>query len=161
MEKKAKTDTLEKLPVSVKKGLIKFLKEIPVEEFSEEWRAVQVAIAMITAPGSFKDRVHVFLSSHDGGSEEGYYDHHRMTVRIWPDKLQMCRTHKIWSSWNGTQLDETFRYTFPGGKHGVYEFEDLLSDTAGLFSGRYCIEDLSMGQRSGSSANFSITTNAK
>ena len=154
-------DLIDKLPDTVKKGIVKFLEEIPVEKYSEEWRSVQAAITMIIAPNSFKEKAHVFLTSHDSAREEGYYDIHEMSIRIWPHKVQLSRFHEIWSSWNGTELHELYRYTFPGGKHSVYEFENLLSNTAGLFSEKYCLDDSSMAQHASSSANYKIKTNIK
>lgn len=50
-------DKLDKLPELVKKGILKFLEEIPVEKYSDQWRAIQAAITMIVAPNSFKDKV--------------------------------------------------------------------------------------------------------
>lgn len=150
-----------KLPETVKNRLIRFLNEIPVEEYSEEWRAVQVAITMILAPDTFKDQVHVFFSSHDCAREEGYYNNHEMSIRIWPHKLQMRRYHEIWSSWNGTELHDLYRYTFPGGKHSVSEFEELISYTGGLFYAEYSSHDRDGAQHSCIYSNFKIETNVK
>ena len=154
-------DKLDKLPEQVKKGLIKFLEEIPVEKYSEQWRAIQAAITMIVAPNSFKDKVHVYLHSHEGGREEGAFDSHKMSIRIWPHKLQMSRDNQQWTSWSGYTTNEHYKYTFPVGKHSIEEFEELLSYTGGLFYSNYSDWDLSGGQRSGIYANFSIETNIK
>ena len=104
-------DKLDKLPEQVKKGLIKFLEEIPVEKYSEQWRAIQAAITMIVAPNSFKDKVHVFLESHVGAHEEGAFNRHTMSIRIWPHKLQMSRDNQEWTSWSGYEVNEHFKYT--------------------------------------------------
>lgn len=154
-------EKLDKLPEKVKKELIKFLSEIPVEEYSEQWRAIQVAKTMIMAPNSFKDKVHVYLRSHEGGREEGAFDSHTMSIRIWPHKLQMSRDNQEWRSWCGYQKNEHYKYTFPGGKHSISEFEELISGTGGLFSANYSEWDHSGGQSSGFYANFSIETNVK
>ena len=154
-------DKLDKLPEAVKKGLLKFLKEIPVEEYSEQWRGIQVAITMIMAPDSFKDRVHVFLNSHEGASEEGAFDNHSMSIRIWPHKLQVSRDKRQWTSWEGLKTNEHYKYTFPGGKHSVQEFDELISHTGGLFCSNYSSVNREMAQHSCFHANFTIETNVK
>lgn len=154
-------DKLDKLPEPVKKGLIKFLEEIPVEKYSEQWRAIQIAITMITAPYSFKDKVHVYLRSHEGGREEGAFDSHTMSIRIWPHKLQMSRDNQEWTSWSGYRTNEHYKYTFPGGKHSISEFEDLISGTGSLFTDNYSEWDCDGAQRSGFYGNYSIETNVK
>ena len=154
-------DKIDKLPEKVKKGLIKFLIEIEVEDGSEQWRAIQVAIAMILAPNSFKDNVHVFLSSHEGAHEEGAFDNHTMSIRIWPHKLQMMRSNRQWRSWEGLITNDLYRYTFPGGKHSVQEFENLLSYTGGLFCGNYSSRESDGAQSWGFYGNYTIETNIK
>ena len=154
-------DKLDKLPEQVKKGLIKFLEEIPVEKYSEQWRAIQAAITMIVAPNSFKDKVHVFLESHVGAHEEGAFNRHTMSIRIWPHKLQMSRDNQEWTSWSGYEVNEHFKYTFPDGKHPVSEFEELISGTSELFYSNYSEECKEMAQSSGIYANFQIKTNVK
>ncbi|MBQ6953189.1 MAG: hypothetical protein IJP81_04700 [Bacteroidales bacterium] len=154
-------DKLDKLPELVKKGILKFLEEIPVEKYSDQWRAIQAAITMIVAPNSFKDKVHVYLRSHEGGREEGAYNSHTMSIKIWPHKLQMSRDNQEWTSWSGYTTNEHYRYTFPGGKHSVSEFEELLSNTGGLFYSNYSDWNHDGGQSSGIYANFTIETNAK
>lgn len=154
-------DKLDKLPEPVKKGLIKFLEEIPVVKYSEQWRAIQVAITMIMAPNSFKDKVHVYLSSHEGGREEGAFDRHTMSIRIWPHKLQMSRDNQEWTSWGGYRVNEHYKYTFPNGKHPISEFEELLSYTGGLFYSSYSDWNHDGGQSSGIYANFHVETNVK
>lgn len=158
MEKQKK---LDKLPDTVKKGLIKFLDSIPVEEYSEQWRAILIAKNMILAPNSFKDKVHVYLQSHEGGREEGAYDIHKMSIRIWPHKLQMSRDNQEWTSWSGYKTNVHYKYTFPGGKHSVDEFEELISSTGGLFHGTYSEWNHEGGQSSSFYANYTIETNAK
>lgn len=154
-------DKLDKLPETVKTRLIDFLSGIPVEKYSEQWRAVQVAITMITAPNSFKDKVHVFLRSREGGHEEGAYDSHTMSIRIWPHKLQMSRDNQEWTSWGGYRINDHYKYTFPGGKHSVQEFENLMSGYGGLFYSNYSVENKEFGQSSGFYSNFQISTNVK
>ena len=154
-------DKLDKLPETVKKSLIKFLNEIPVEQYSEQWRAIQVAIAMIMAPNSFKDKVHVFLRAHEGAHEEGAFDSHTMSIRIWPHKLQMSRDNQQWTSWSGYTTNEHYKYTFPGGKHSVSEFEELISYTGGLFYAEYSSHDRDGAQHSCIYSNFKIETNVK
>lgn len=154
-------DKIDKLPERVKTGLIKFLKEIPVEEYSEQWRAIQVAITMIMAPNSFKEKVHVYLESHEGAREEGAFNSHTMSIKIWPHKLQMSRHLQEWTSWSGYNANEHYYYTFPNGKHSVDEFEELISHTGGLFYSNYSDWDHSGGQSSGIYANFKVETNVK
>ena len=154
-------DKLDNLPEAVKKGLIKFLDEIPVEDYSEQWRAIQVAKTMILAPNSFKDKVHVFLRSEEAAHEEGAFNRHTMSIRIWPHKLQISRDNQQWTSWSGYTTNEHYKYTFPGGKHSLDEFEELLSYIGGLFYSNYSDWDRSGGQSSGIYANFTITTNVK
>ena len=91
-------ETIDKMPDVVKKDLIRFLEEIPVEKYSDQWRAIQVAITIIMAPGSFKDKVYVYLESREGAHEEGAFDSHTMSIKIWPHKLQMSRHKKEWTS---------------------------------------------------------------
>lgn len=154
-------DKIDKLPETVKRGLIKFLSEIPVESYSEQWRAIQIAIAMILAPNSFKDKVHVFFSSYEGAHEEGAFDSHTMSIRLWPHKLQMSLDNQEWRSWAGYIRNEHYKYTFPGGKHSVEEFENLLSKTGGLFSASYSSYDSDGAQHSCFSANYKVETNVK
>lgn len=154
-------DKLDKLPEGVKKGLIEFLSDIPVEKYSEQWRAIQVAIAMITTPQSFKQNVHVYLTSHEGGHEEGYFNVQAMSVKIWPHKIQMKRTHREWSSWAGLTQNELHRYIFPSEKYGVWHFNELMSDTSDLFETNYSMDSSDVSGVCYCSANFSIETNAK
>ncbi len=154
-------DKLDKLPECVKEGLIKFLEEIPVEKYSGQWRAIQAAITMIIAPNSFKDNVHVFLHSREGAREEGAFDNHVMSIRIWPHKLQMSRDYQQWTSWSGYTTNEHYKYTFPGGKHSISEFEELISYTGELFSSNYSEWDHDGGQSSGFYVNSEIKTNIK
>ncbi len=152
---------LDKLPVFVRNKLIDFLNGIPVEKYSDEWRAIRVAIAMIMAPGSFKDKVHVYLESHEGAHEEGAFDSHTMSIKIWPHKLQMSRHKREWTSWSGYRTNEHYYYTFPNGKHSVSEFEELISDTGELFYSNYSEENKDGAQSSGYFANYHIETNVK
>ena len=154
-------DKLDKLPEHVKKSLIDFLGDIPVEKYSEEWRGIQAAIAMILAPNSFKDKVHVYLQSRERGSEEGAFYRHSMSIRIWPHKLQMRRDEQDWTSWSGYRTNDHFRYTFPDGKHSLFEFDELINGTSDLF----CANDSDYNndgyQHSCFYTNFTIETNVK
>ena len=153
-------DTLDKLPERVRRGLLEFLDGIPVEKYSDQWQAIQVAVSMVTAPRSFKQNVHVFLYSRESAHEEGYFNDHQMSVRIWPHILQMKRSYREWSSWAGLTENDLFRYTFPGGKHDVNEFEELMSDTGGLFGECYSDDYSDPSGRCYCFENFSIDTNA-
>ena len=154
-------DRIDKLPEMVMKRLISFLKDIPVEEYSEQWRSIQVAITMIIAPNTFSDKAHVYLESSSGAHEEGAFDSHTMSIKIWPHKLQMSRHKREWTFWSGYTANEHYYYTFPNGKHSVYEFENLISDTGELFYASYAEENMEIGQSSVIYANFKIETNVK
>lgn len=154
-------EKIDKMPDAVKKDLIRFLEEIPVEKYSEPWRSIQVAIAMIMAPGSFKEKVHVYLESSEGAHEEGAFDSHTMSIKIWPHKLQMSRHKREWTSWSGYRTNEHYYYTFPNGKHSTSEFEELISGAGGLFYSNYSEENKDGAQSSGYFANYHIETNVK
>ncbi len=88
------------------------------------------------------------------GKSEGVYqrkplDNHTMSIRIWPHKPQMSRDNQECGFWCGYQTNEHYKYTFPGGKHSISEFEELIPGTGGLFSAIYSEWDHSGGQSSG------------
>lgn len=101
---------MKKIPKQVKIRLVDFIMDIPVEKHSEQWNAQQVAIAMITSPASFRKGVHVYLTSEDESREPGYYDIKRMSIKIWPHKIQLRREHKEYLSGSDIDINEIYRY---------------------------------------------------
>ena len=121
-------DTKAVLPESIKHKLVDFLSTIPVEKYSQDWNAIQVAIAMITAPNSFKKGVHVYIHSYEGGREEGAFNKDEVSIKIWPNKIQMRHTCKEWTSWAGYSKNSCHRYIFPSKNYGEYDLNEFLSE---------------------------------
>ena len=150
------------LPDDIKTRLISFLSEIEVDKFSKEWSAIQVAIAMITAPNSFKKGVHVYISTSDGGIEEGSFDKEEMSLKIWPNKIQMRHSHRVWSSWDGYTTNYCDRYIFPSEKYSSYHLDQLLSGLGSISCDNY-VNDQSLECMTLMKTwyNFKIETNVK
>jgi hypothetical protein len=121
------------IPEEVKKEVVTFLAELPVEKFTKEWNAVQIAISIINSPKSFKKGVHVYLTSISKAHEEGCYDDKEMVIKIYPHKLMMRRTHSEYNSAAGIDTNEVYRYITPSDKYSVLDFYDVMSDLSDLF----------------------------
>lgn len=152
---------MKKLPESVKTRLISFLADLPVKKLSKEWQAVQVAISMITTPTSFKKGVHVYLNSYDGAREPGCYNISEMSIKIWPHKIQMRRSHREYSSESGVDISNTLRYIYPNDKYSVSDFNQVMSDMGDLFCGNYSRDESYYDGHYSIAANFRIETNVK
>lgn len=149
------------LPENIKKSLVEFLADMDVEKFSDEWRAVQVAIAMITTPSSFKKGLHVYLKSHDHAREPGCYDLRDMSIKIWPHKIQMRRSHNVYNSDCGIDENYVCRYIFPNDNYNEDDFEEVMSEANDFFGERYCQHDSDMTGHYIVGASYSIETNVK
>ena len=150
------------LPENIKTKLIRFLSEIEVERFSNDWKAIQVAIAMITTPSSFRKGVHVYLHTNGGGVEESAFDKEEVSLKIWPNKIQMRHSHRVWSSWEGYTTNFCDRYIFPSEKYGPYHLDRLLSRLGSIscdtFINDQSLECMTLMR---SWYNFKIETNMK
>ena len=116
------------IPEEVKKELVTFLAELPVEKFTKEWNAVQIAISIINSPKSFKKGVHVYLTSISKAHEEGCYDDKEMVIKIYPHKLMMRRTHSEYNSAAGIDTNEVYGYITPSDKYSAHDFYMIMSD---------------------------------
>lgn len=151
----------DKMPDSVKKELVEFLADIEVEKYSKEWQAIQIAISMIMTPSSFKKGVHVYLDSYDGAREPGCYNISRMSIKIWPHKIQLRRTHSEYVSGSDIDINQTFRYIFPSDKYSESDFKEVMSNTGELFTGNYSQEESDYSGHYSIAANFHVETNVK
>ena len=152
---------MQNLPESVKKELIEFLSEIPVEDYSKDWQAIQLAISMIITPSSFKKGVHVYLNSRYEARESGAYNISDMSIKIWPHKIQIRRKHHEYVSGTDTNINETYRYIYPSERYGEYEFQEVMSDMGGLFCDNSSQYDSDYCGYYSISESFHIETNIK
>lgn len=121
------------MPEEVKNELVAFLTELPVEKFTREWNALQIAISIINSPKSFKKGVHVYLTSISKAHEEGCYDDKDMFIKIYPHKLMMRRTHSEYNSAFGIDRREVYRYIAPSDNYSIHDFYEVMSDLSDLF----------------------------
>lgn len=121
------------VPSEIKKELVTFLTELPVEKFTKEWNALQIAISIINSPKSFKKGVHVYLTSISKAHEEGSFDDKEMFIKIYPHKLMMRRAHFEYNSACSIDRKELYRYIFPSDKYTVQDFYAVMSDLSDLF----------------------------
>lgn len=149
------------MPESIKNELITFLLELPVERFTRKWEALQFAITMLNSPKSFKKGIHVYLTSSYRAHEEGCYDHKEMSIKIYPHKIMMRRTHSEYNSYAEIDRKEIFRYITPSEKYGVSDFHKVMSDLSDLFTPSYQIDNSDASGVCYVGANFTIETNMK
>ena len=121
------------IPENVKKELVSFLMELPVDKFTKEWNAIQLAISILNSPKSFKKGVHVFLTSISKAHEEGYFDDKEMFIKIYPHKLMMRRIHSEYNSASGIDRKEVYRYIVPNDNYTIRDFYEVMSDLSDLF----------------------------
>ena len=121
------------IPEEVKNELVTFLTELPVEKFTREWNAIQIAISILNSPTSFKKGIHVFLTSISKAHEEGCYDDKEMFIKIYPHKLMMRRIHSEYNSASGIDTNEVYRYISPSDKYNTQDFCAVMSDLSDLF----------------------------
>lgn len=152
---------MQTLPEPIKKELINFLTDLPVEKHSKDWQAIQVAIAMILTPGSFKKGVHVYMDSCDESRDPGCYNISSMSVKIWPHKVQLRRTHKEYVSGTDIDINQTIRYIYPSKKYSHNHFYEVMSDYGQLFSSNYSQCESDPAGSYSILANFHIETNCK
>lgn len=150
---------MEQLPLSIKNSLINFLSDIPVEKFSKDWQAIQIAIAMIMSPESFKKGVHVYMESNDISREPGCYDIRKMFIKIWPHKIHIRRKHSEYNSYSDLDRNVVCRYMFPHEKYHDYNFREVMSDMGELFRGNYSESESDYSGHYSTAANFKIETN--
>lgn len=147
-------------PENVKNRIVSFLKELPIEEQSEDWKAVQCAISILLFPNSFKKNVHVFLQSSYYAREEGCYISKEISIKIYPDKLSLSRKSIDWASWRDKNPQYNYRYIYPNDKYTFEDFNNVMYDLSDLFCSWY-IEDSSNYEHQINRCNFKITSNIK
>lgn len=152
---------MKNLPEQVKKELLEFIMNIPVKKLSSQWNAIQIAISMITSPGSFRKGLHVYLISNDESREPGYYNIKRMSIKIWPHKIQLRREHKEYLSGSDIDINEIYRYIYPNEKYNISDFEELMSDTGDFFCENSYNDDSGYDGHYIVNQNFYIETNAE
>lgn len=148
-------------PQKVKKGLVSFLAELPVAKQSDDWNAIQVAIALILCPSQFKKGTHVFLHSRSNAREEGCYDIREMSIKIYQHKLVVRRTHNECNSLCDIDRNYRVRYEYPSDKYTERQYLEAFSDTNDLFCEAYVLDDTDAQGRCYCNSNFSIETNVK
>lgn len=149
------------LPKEIKNELITFLLELPIEKFTKEWEATQLAISILNSPDSFKKGIHVYLTSRDSAHEEGCYDNKELFIKIYPHKLMMKRTHSEYNSYAGIDRDEVRRYVYPSDKYDSHHFFEVMTDLGDLFSSCYSMDNSDASGVCYANANFTIETNMK
>ena len=147
------------IPEEVKKEVVTFLAELPVEKFTKEWNAVQIAISIINSPKSFKKGVHVYLTSISKAHEEGCYDDKEMVIKIYPHKLMMRRTHSEYNSAAGIDTNEVYRYITPSDKYDAHDFYMIMSDLSDLFGSCYYTDSTDASGICYRNEHFTIETN--
>ena len=149
------------LPQPVRNKLLEFLSEIPVEKFSDDWKKIQVAIAMITTPSSFKKGVHVYLDSTYRAYDDGCQEYRSMSIKIYPHKITMRRIHSEFDIYTDKSLNQTLRYIYPNEKYGTSQFDEVMEDLYCLFEGNYIEDSSGPDKRCGFGSHFTISTNIK
>ncbi len=135
--------------------------ELPVERYTKEWNAIQIAISILNSPKSFKRGIHVYLTSFSKAHEEGYYDDKEMSIKIYPHKLLMRRTHSEYNSAADIDRRKIYRYIAPSEKYKAYHFREVMSDLRDLFKECYYIDDTDASGVRYINERFTIETNMK
>lgn len=121
------------VPEEIKKEMVTFLAELPVEKFTKEWYAILVAISILNSPKSFKKGGHVYLTSISKAHEEGYCVDKEMFIKIYPNKLMMRRIHSEYNTASGIGRNEVYRYIVPSEKYNAHDFYNVMADLSDLF----------------------------
>ena len=149
------------LSESIKFRIIGFLNEIPVEKYSTDWKAIQVAIAMIMAPNSYKKGVHVYIPTHEGGREEGAFDSDEISIKIWPNKIQMRHTCQEWTSWSGYTKNICHRYIFPSERYDKSHLDQFFSELGPISYSNFVDDNSDACGTCMRFSRFKIETNVK
>jgi len=147
------------IPEEVKKELVTFLAELPVEKFTKEWNAVQIAISILNSPQSFKKGGHVYLTSICKAHEEGYYIDKEMFIKIYPHKLMMRRIYSEYNSASDIDRNEVYRYIVPSEKYDAHDFYMIMSDLSDLFGSCYYTDSTDASGICYRNEHFTIETN--
>ncbi len=149
------------MPEEIKRELINFLMELPVDMYTKEWNAIQIAISILNSPKSFKKGIHVYLTSISKAHEEGCYDNKEMFIKIYPHKLMMRRMHSEYNSATDIDKREVYRYIAPSEKYKAYHFHEVMSDLSDLFKDCYYIDNTDASGVCYRNEHFTIETNMK
>ena len=147
------------IPEEVKKEVVTFLAELPVEKFTKEWNAVQIAISILNSPQSFKKGGHVYLTSISKAHEEGYYIDKEMFIKIYPHKLMMRRIYSEYNSASDIDRNEVYRYIVPSEKYDAHDFYMIMSDLSDLFGSCYYTDSTDASGICYRNEQFTIETN--
>lgn len=147
------------IPDEVKKELVTFLTELPIEKFTKEWNAIQIAISILNSPQSFKRGGHVYLTSISKAHEEGYYIDKEMFIKIYPHKLMMRRIFSEYNSASDIDRNEVYRYIIPSEKYDVHDFYKVMSDLSDLFGSCYYTDSTDASGICYRNEHFTIETN--
>ena len=147
------------VPDEIKKELVTFLTELPVEKFTKEWNAIQIAISILNSPQSFKKGVHVYLTSISKAHEEGYYIDKEMFIRLYPHKLMMRRIYSEYNSTSDIDRHEVFRYIVPNEKYNIHDFYKVMSDLSDLFESCYYTDSTDASGICYRNEHFTVETN--
>ena len=149
-------------PEEVKRTLIDFLLNIKVEKYSDDWNAIQTAIAMINSPGSFRKGLHVFISSSYRASEEGAFVYQSMSIKIYQHKIQLRQQDENWVSGSDYNYNRIYRYICPSNKYDLEDFKNVMSlSDFFLFNGNESVDTSVPYSHSGYNYAFKIETNIK
>ena len=149
------------VPEIIKRTLVSFLAELPVEKFTKEWDAIQIAISILNSPKAFKKGIHVYLTSVSRAHEEGCYDDKEMYIKIYPHKLMMRRIHSEYNSACSIGRKEVYRYIFPSDKYCIHDFNEVMSDLSDLFVECGYLDSSEAGGICYINDHFTIETNMK
>ena len=147
------------IPDEVKKRLVTFLTELPIEKFTKEWNAIQIAISILNSPQSFKKGGHVYLTSISKAHEEGYYIDKEMFIKIYPHKLMMRRIYSEYNSASDIDRNEVYRYIVPSEKYDAHDFYMIMSDLSYLFGSCYYTDSTDASGICYRNEHFTIETN--
>jgi hypothetical protein len=147
------------IPEEVKKEVVTFLAELPVEKFTKEWNAIQIAISILNSPQSFKKGGHVYLTSISKAHEEGYYLNKEMFIKIYPHKLMMRRKYSEYNSASDIDIKEVYRYIVPSEKYDAHDFYMIMSDLSDLFDSCYYTDSTDASGICYKNEHFTIETN--
>ena len=147
------------VPDEIKKELVTFLAELPIERFTKEWNAIQIAISILNSPQSFKRGGHVYLTSISKAHEEGNYIDKEMFIKIYPHKIMMRRIYSEFNSASDIDRNEVYRYTFPSEKYNAHDFHLVMSDLSDLFDSCNYIDSTDASGICYRNEHFTIETN--
>ncbi len=143
-------------PDYVIKRLYSLFKDLPIDEGSEEWKALQIAVSLLNSPDCFKKKIRVEIFSRFYAREEGYYIRHEISIKLYPHKISMRRIFSEYSTYRDKNPSNTYRYIYPNDKYGIEDFNKVLYNLDNLFEVDSYISESDGASHQINKSNFSI-----